>query len=1014
MQDGHLSVHWLTLFTNRKTMQKLIPSLLLLLTLSSYAQVTVINPVTENLNNPTGIESPKPRFSWKLASTKRNVVQLAYEIQVGTEPTTIGQKAIWNSGKVNSSQSVWVDYAGPALESGKKYFWRVRVWDNGNKPSAWSAVAFWQMGLLNKNDWKASWIQHTDVETQVSPLLRKTFSTTKKVASATAYITAQGLYEAHINGKRIGNDYLTPGWTSYGNRIQYQQYDVTNLLVTGNNAIGAMLGSGWFRGFIGFGGQRDFYGKELALLFQMDIVYVDGTHELIISDGSWKTSTGSVISAEIYHGETIDARLEKHGWTMAGFDDSKWSVARVKSDNQVNAVATYNEPIRKHETFKPIKVFTTPKGERVIDFGQNMVGWVVVTANGKAGDKITLYHAEVLDKFGNFYTENLRPAKQQNIYTLKGGQPETFEPHFTFQGFRYLKVEGYPGELKPENFTAVALYSDMKPTGSFSSSNPLINQLQHNIEWGQRGNFLDVPTDCPQRDERLGWTGDAQAFARTASFNFDVHNFFSKWLKDVAFDQVDGKVPFVVPNVLGPGAGGSAGWADAATIIPWNMYLAYGDKRILQDQYTSMKAWVGWMERNSTNDLWNKGFHFGDWLFYRPFDDNDGRSAVTDKYLIAQCFYAHSIELVLKTAKVLGEDDDARRYTEQLKRIKDAFVKEYVTSNGRLVSGTQTAYVLALNFDMLPENLRAQTAQKLVENIKSYGNHLTTGFLGTPYLCHVLSRFGYADVGYTLLMQDSYPSWLYPVKMGATTIWERWDGIKPDSTFQTPGMNSFNHYAYGAIGDWMYRVVTGIDTDETAVGYKQIVIKPVLGKQLSQASATLETLYGKVSSFWQDELEKTLVSVTVPHNTSATIFLPADDIQNITEGGKPLSLTKEVIVLGQEGAYMKLKAGSGVYQFIIKKKVVGQAAINPALEAYVGKYKMKGMPFEFIEITVKDDQLTIDAGGTGGALKPNAAKPDSFITDDKSVVTFVRDASRKVVSLRAEFMSMPFEGEKVP
>ena len=883
------------------------------------SQTSVSNLTTENLSNPIGIDAPSPRFGWKLVSPKRNVIQTAYEIRVADDASSLNKKPKWNSGKINSDQSVFVSYAGPALESGKKYFWQVRVWDNSGKPSAWSATSFWQMGLLNASDWKASWIQHTNTDIEPSPLFRKAFSLTKKVASATAYITAQGLYEASINGKRVGDAYLTPGWTSYNNRLQYQQYDVTPQLVNGKNSIGVVLGNGWYKGFIGFSGQKNFYGKELAMLFQLEITYADGTKELILSDGSWKSSTGSILTSEIYNGETIDAQVEKSGWNLATFNDSDWTSVKVKTENKVNLIATYNEPIKKHEKFTPVKILTTPKGEQVIDFGQNLVGWVVMKVNGKAGDKITLYHAEVLDKKGNFYTENLRPAKQQNVYILKGGQTETFEPHFTFQGFRFVKVEGYPGELKPENFTAVALYSDMKPTGQFTSSHPLINQLQRNIQWGQRGNFLDVPTDCPQRDERLGWTGDAQAFSRTAAFNFGVNNFFSKWMKDVAIDQVDGRVPFVVPNVLRPESGGSAGWADAATIIPWNTYLAYGDKKILQDQYASMKAWVGFMEQNSTNDLWNKGFHFGDWLFYRPFDDNDGRSAVTDKYLIAQCFFAHSTELVVKTANVLGEEDDVKKYTDLLRRVKEAFMKEYVTANGRLVSGTQTAYVLALNFDMLPESMRAGVAQKLADNIKSYGNHLTTGFLGTPYLCHVLSRFGYPDVAYTLLMQETYPSWLYPVKMGATTIWERWDGIKPDSTFQTPRMNSFNHYAYGAIGDWMYRSVAGIDTEESNPGYKNIVIKPTIGGGLTNASAELETNYGKVASSWKDEPSKLLVTVTVPPNTQAAIYLPAAGAEKITESGQPLSSVKEIQVTGKEGNYVLLKARSGVYQFVITK-----------------------------------------------------------------------------------------------
>ncbi len=460
----------------------------------------------------------------------------------------------------------------------------------------------------------------------------------------------------------------------------------------------------------------------------------------------------------------------------------------------------------------------------------------------------------------------------------------------------------------------------MKQTGVFSSSNALVNQLQHNIEWGQKGNFLDVPTDCPQRDERLGWTGDAQAFSRTASFNMDVNNFFSKWMKDVAADQFpSGAVPHVIPNVLGPNAGGSAGWSDVATIVPWNMYLAYGDTAILTQQYASMKAWVEYMHGQSKNDLWNTGFHFGDWLFYRPDDDNDGRAAVTDKYLIAQCFYAHSTQLLINAAKVLGKNEEVNNYTSLLQKIKDAFVKEYMTSNGRLVSGTQTAYVLALNFDMLPETLRAQAAKRLAENVKSYGNHLTTGFLGTPYLSHVLTRFGYADVAYKLLLQDTYPSWLYPVKMGATTIWERWDGQKPDSSFETPGMNSFNHYAYGAIGDWMYREMVGLDTYEDGVGYKHIRVKPHIGGDFTFASASLETYYGRLSNSWKVADGNVSMDVEIPVNTTATVYIPANNAGDIKEGGKILSQVSEVKVKGPEDDYIIVELGSGQYHFTFPK-----------------------------------------------------------------------------------------------
>jgi len=888
----------------------------------AFAQVQVSDLLCENLSNPIGLDVPSPRLSWKIAGEKRNIMQTAYEIRVSENAASLikGDDLVWRTRQVNSDSSVHITYGGTALHPGTKYFWQVRIWDNSGKASAWSKPAFWQTALINENDWKAKWIQANDTGDSVTrsiPIFRKEFKSAKKIQSATAYITAHGMYEACLNGKRIGDGYLAPGWTSYNKRLQFQTYDVTNLLNNGTNAVGITVGNGWYRGYLAWGGNKDVWGKDIALLFQLDITFSDGSKESIVSDNSWKSSTGSIVNTEIYDGETIDARKEKTGWCNPGYNDADWKTVVIKEYSKSILVASQNEPVRKHEIFHPIKVITTPKGEKVIDFGQNLVGWVIVKAKGNAGDKISISHAEVLDKKGNFYTDNLRAAKARVDYILKGGGEETFEPHFTFFGFRYIRIEDYPGEIKPENFTAVALYSDMQPTGTFTCSNPLINQLQHNIQWGQKGNFLDVPTDCPQRDERLGWTGDAQVFSRTASFNMNVNNFFAKWLKDVAADQEsNGSVPFVVPNVLGPGASGSTGWADVCTIIPWNMYLAYGDKKILEQQYASMKAWVEYMKGKSKNDLWNTGFHFGDWLFYRPFDDNDGRSAVTDKYLIAQCFYAYSTQLLINAATVLGNTNDVTNYTALLKRIKDAFLKEYLTPNGRLVSNTQTAYVLALNFDMLPETQRAEAAGRLADNVKSYGNHLTTGFLGTPYLCHVLSRFGYDSVAYKLLLQDTYPSWLYPVKMGATTIWERWDGIKPDSTFEVPSMNSFNHYSYGAIGDWMYRVVSGIDTYEDAPGYKHIKIMPHPGGNLAFANADLKTYYGTVSSHWKMEGGKFQLDVEIPANTKATIYIPAGSVELVQENNIPISTSKDMKVIGKEGNYVVAETGSGKFHFV--------------------------------------------------------------------------------------------------
>ena len=903
-------------------MKKLL-FLLCLQTIAIYtlAQLNVQQLRTENLTNPLGMDVPQPMLSWQLSSTEKQVLQTAYEIRVGNTAAVAKGKVQWSSGKIHSEQSAGVLYNGPALQSGKKYYWQVRVWDNKGQVSPWSELAFWQMGLLQPNDWKAQWIEpgYTEDQHFAAPLLRKEFSSNKKIQSATAFITAHGLYEAQINGRRVGDAFLTPGWTSYNKRLQYQVYDVTTLLQQGVNAVAVTLGDGWYRGNFAFDHRRNIYGKDIALLFQLQIVYSDGSTTTIASDGSWKSATGAIRANGIYQGEIIDARLEKNGWTTAGYNDTEWAPVKTANHSKDILVATYNEPIKQHETFAPVKILTTPKGEQVIDFGQNLVGWVKVKLRGKAGDTVRIAHAEVLDKHGNFYTENLRGAKAQAVYVLKGNGEEIFEPHFTFFGFRYIKVEGAAAALQPQDFTAVALYSDMPKTGSFTSSNALINQLQHNIEWGLRGNFVDVPTDCPQRDERMGWTGDAQAFFRTATFLRGVNNFFGKWLKDLAADQINtGSVPHVIPNVLGDNgwaAGGSAGWSDAATIIPWEMYVVYGDKRILATQYNSMEAWVNYMQSKSRNDLWNSGDHFGDWLFYTMADDNDGKAAITNKYLIAQCFYAYSTQLLINAATVLNKPEDVATYTALLQRIKTAFLNEYTTPNGATMSNTQTSYVLALHFDMFPEHLRQQAAERLVNNIKQYGNHLTTGFLGTPYLCHVLSRFGYTDVAYTLLLQQTYPSWLYPVTKGATTIWERWDGIRTNGDFQAITMNSFNHYAYGAIGDWLYRVMVGIDNVPGTVGYKNIRIQPHIGKDFTQASASYQTPYGLCSAGWNIAQQQLTLTADIPANSTAVIYVPVQGDATVLENGQPLSSLAYLQVLGKENGYLKVQAGSGKYRF---------------------------------------------------------------------------------------------------
>jgi len=874
--------------------------------------------------DPLGIDVKKPRLSWELASAEKGVMQTSYEMRVAASEAELAKgKSLWDSGKKASDASIQVEYGGPALASGRIYYWQVRVADNHGHLSDWSKPARWEMGLLEATDWKAKWITpdllEDETKSNPSPMLRSEFSVKKKVEHARLYATAMGLYEMSLNGKRVGDQYFTPGWTAYDFRYQYQTYDVTSLLKSGENCIGAMLGDGWFRGRLAWDNKRNSYGKKLALLAQLVITYTDGKQEIVASDDKWKAATGAVLESDIYNGETYDARLERTGWNETGYKDGDWKGVTVIEAPKAKLVAPAGPAVKEVEEIKPVKVFRTPAGDTVIDMGQNMVGWMKFRLTAPAGTTVTLRHAEVLDKEGNFYTANLRSAKEAIRYTSKGAGTETFEPHFTFQGFQYVAVSGWPGEVKPEDFTGIVVHSAMERTGTFESSSALLKQLEHNIIWGQKGNFVDVPTDCPQRDERLGWTGDAQAFAPTASFNYDTAGFYTKWLRDVALDQEDdGAVPFVIPNVLShetrKGESASAGWADASVVVPWTVYQAFGDKRILEEQYASMKAWVEYMRRQAGDRyIWSNGFSFGDWLAFAT-TNSDYPGATTDKDLIQTAYFARSTELLAKTAEVLGNKADAENYSALQEKIKSAFQKEFVTPNGRLASNTQTAYALALAFGLLPESQRAEAAARLAADVKKFG-HLTTGFLGTPVLCQTLSDYGYLDEAYMLLNRKEYPSWLYPVTKGATTICERWDGIKPDGSFQDVGMNSFNHYAYGAIGDWMYRVVAGIELDAQEPGYKHILIQPHPGGGLTHASASVDSMYGRVASGWGIAHGKMTVSIEVPPNTTASVRLPNAKLEEVSEGGKPLEGRTDISRTRQMQDAVVLEVGSGKYVF---------------------------------------------------------------------------------------------------
>jgi alpha-L-rhamnosidase len=888
------------------------------------ATLTLVNLRCEYKVNPIAIDISNPRLSWELVSSERATLQSAYEVQVApSENDLLRGKLSWDSGKINRDTSIEVAYEGPPLKSGQRYYWRVQVWDNHGHNSSWSQAAYWEMGLLDSSDWKAQWItpnlQEDPEKSNPSPMLRQVFAVHRGILAARLYASAMGLYELHLNGARVGDQYFTPGWTAYDFRYQYQTFDVTSQIEPGTNCLGAILGDGWFRGNIGFHHRRNSYGKKVALLAQLVITYKDGKQQIIGTDRSWKSATGPILSSDIYNGETYDARLERPGWNMASYDDRDWKGVVVIDSPKAKLVAAAGPPVRAMQEIKPRNVIRTPQGDTVLDMGQNMVGWMRVRLSAPAGTAIALRHAEVLDGKGNFYTANLRSAAQTDRYTTSGRGVETFAPHFTFHGFRYVAVDGWPAEVPLDAFSGVVVSSAVEATGSFETSNSMLDQLQHNIVRGQEGNFVDVPTDCPQRDERLGWTGDAQVFAPTAMFLHDSAAFYTKWLKDLALDQEDdGAVPFVIPNALShttrQGESGAAGWGDAAVVVPWTMYLSYGDRRVLEEQYPSMKAWVEYIRRQAgPRRLWNTRKTFGDWLAFAT-NDADYPGATTDKDLVQTAYFAHSTDLLRKTAEVLGKTDDQKSYGELLDQIRLAFQQEFVTPNGRLSSNTQTAYALALAFDLLPESQRKEAAARLAADVRSF-KHLTTGFLGTPLLCRVLSDYGYLDEAYVLLNRKEYPSWLYPITKGATTIWERWDGIKPDGSFQNPSMNSFNHYAYGAIGEWMYRVVAGIGIDPQQAGYKHIFIAPRPGGGLEWVKCSLHTMYGDVSSSWEIKAKTMTTRVTVPSNTTATIRLPGARLEEVREGGIPLRQSRDVQNAHQGADSVSLEVGSGSYVF---------------------------------------------------------------------------------------------------
>jgi alpha-L-rhamnosidase len=1050
-----------------------------LLWLTAVASAVPVHLRCEYLVNPLGIDQAAPRLSWQSDNAERNWKQTAYQILVASRPEQLSSNTsdVWDSGRVASGDSVGIAYGGPTLVSRHRYFWKVRVWDSAGQTFESSESAWWEMGLLQPEAWKASWISWKNPEDRddrkgihwiwlagqdalavvpkasatfqvtlrlkESPMdatlllavrgdftakvnghevgskarwggfarlditdslavgsnlievhlrapdvpewgpnagakttkaalaalvkirlsngsvlriptgrnwrarvegatdwqaahvvgelsdkqlgdpgplpqrvayLRRTLSISKNVQNARLYVTALGSYRVFLNGGRVAHDVLTPDFTDYDKRVLFQTYDVTQLLTNGENSISALLGDGWYGSPLTWVGMH-FFSPPNRFRAQLELDYADGSHETVATDNSWKAAASPILQSEIYGGEIYDARLEQSDWGKAGFDDSRWSSAVVAHAPAIAISSQMTAPAHTIAELDPKHVSPVANGAYIFDMGQNMVGWVTLKVKGTAGSRVRLRFAEILNPDGTIYTANLRNADATDLYILRGGDEETFAPHFTFHGFRYVEVTGYPGTpgLDAIKGQVVSSVND-KPSAKLSTSSQLVNRMWSIGLWGQRGNYLSIPTDCPQRDERLGWMGDAGVFWRTGSYNFDVAAFSQKFMQDIADAQTSqGAFTNVSPNTLPSRMNaigdpstwnedmvGAPGWGDAGVIVPWTTWVQYGDKAIVERNWGAMQRWMEFIQSRNPEFLRKNGVgpNYADWL--AP-DEN------TNKDLLATAYWALIANMMSQMAQALGKDTDARRYEEVVQNIRAAFQKAYIKENGQVGTGTQTSYVVALYTKMAPPALEPFIVDRLVKDIEARNWHLSTGFLGTPFLLFTLADHGRSDVAYRLLLNETYPSWGYMLSKGATTWWERWNGDTGD-----PSMNSYNHYAFGSVIAWVYRYAAGIDTTQDSPGFKEIVIHPHLDARMTSARAEYDSVYGKIISDWNGTPSAPFsLRVTIPANTSATVFLPAIAGAHLSENGSMLESQPE------NGSYV-VRVGSGSYSFELK------------------------------------------------------------------------------------------------
>ena len=893
----------------------------------------------EYLANPLAVDAPRPRLTWEFVPTAvRGARQTAYRILVASRADLLGAGTgdVWDSGKVTSGDTANVPYGGRVLKSRERLHWKVQAWDERDRPGAWSAAAEWTMGLLDGRDWAARWIHDPGpaVADVSATCLRREFTLARPAVRAIARVSALGLYELRINGQRVGDRQLAPEWTDYTTRVQYQAYDVTPLLRPGANVVAATVADGWYAGGVGLGmiiakKPRNVYGTTPSLLFELEVQHAGAGPTTVASDASWAaTRNGPVRSADILNGEAYDARREMPGWDRPGFDASSWHPVApgAAAGAGPRLVAQPNEPIRVTQELKPVRVTEPKPGVFVFDLGQNMVGWCRLSVRGRAGATVKLRHAEMLDDSGVVYTENLRGALQTDAYTLRGAPGESFEPRFTYHGFRFVEVTGDAERPRLEDLSGRAVHSAVTPAGAFETSDALLNQLWKNIVWTQRDNMHSIPTDCPQRDERLGWMGDILVFSQTAIYNFDMAAFLTKWIVDVRDAQAgDGRFPDFAPHPFGKNERftGAPGWGDAGVVVPWRAYENYGDTRILAEHFDAAARWVEFIRRENPDLLWTKtrGNDYGDWLHGDTLvaEGWPRKGAEVPKEVFATAMFAHSTDLVSRMARVLGKDPEAKKYGDLFAQIKAAFNKAYVGADGRVKGETQAGYALALYFDLVPEALRPAMVRRMVAGIDAYRGHMSTGFHSTYRMMMELTRAGRTDLAYQLALQRTFPSWGYSIDNGATTIWERWDGYVKGRGFQDKGMNSFNHYAIGAVGEWMYRVVLGINADPAQAGWTRAVIRPQPGGGLTWTRGSYHSIRGRIDVSWRQPSAATFsLDVTVPPGVTATVFVPARDAAQVSEGAGPAARAAGVRFVRMEGGAAVFEVGSGQYRFAVK------------------------------------------------------------------------------------------------